>query len=240
MTGNYRYGGFPEISTKLYSHCNCDGQFSESKECRDFEAFKLMISDDARKMGLCYQTKNFSPFTFKWFTSLPDGKLNLDTSFVCNSDTKLKFIYLQGGAHFETNPESFVHFLIRPIFLSLNETIQNCLYKDIIQNRIRIAISGVNICAQHVWEKHPTQSVSKSIYFTKKLIEIMRERYPLVPVVIIDFLNMTNEAILDGRTSDGYHFLSDINMMKAMTIINLMHSMAIDTKYMVPFDITPS
>eukprot|EP01036_Dinobryon_divergens_P028112 gene28112-37007_t len=241
LSGNFRYGGFPnvpELNSNIYSRCNCDGQFSESTMCRDFGTEKLVISDDARKLGFCSYTKNFSPFSFIWFSSLPDGTLKTDTSFLCTNDLKPKFLYLQGGAHFATNPETFLYLLVLPIFESINRTVTSCPYN--ISSTIRIAMSGVNICDKSVSAKYPTQSDANSIRFTRRLVELLREKYPLVPVVVIDFLSVTAEAIADGRTSDGYHFLSDINLIKAMTILNVMRAMAEDPTYQVPFRIGPS
>lgn len=100
LSGNFRYGGFPnvpEMDTSIYSRCNCDGQFSESTACRDFGAGKLIIPNDARKAGLCYFSKQFRPFSFLWYTSLATAQLQTDTSFLCSSDSAPKFLYLQGG-----------------------------------------------------------------------------------------------------------------------------------------------
>lgn len=241
LGGNFRYGGFPnvpEMNSNIYTRCNCDGQFSESTVCRDFGAGKLVIPDDARKLGFCSHAKHFSPFSFMWFSSLPDGTLKTDTSFLCTNDSKVKFLYLQGGAHFATNAETFLYLLVLPIFESINRTVTSCPYN--ISSTIRIAMSGVNICDKSVSAKYPTQSDANSIRFTHRLVELLREKYPLVPVVVIDFLSVTGEAIAGGRTSDGYHFLSDINLIKAMTILNVMRAMAEDPTYQVPFRIGPS
>jgi hypothetical protein len=241
LSGNFRYGGFPnvpEMSNIIYSRCSCDGQFSESTMCRDFGAGKLVIPDDARKLGFCRHAKFFSPFSFTWFSSLPDGTLKSDTSFLCTNDSKPKFLYLQGGAHFATNAETFLYLLVLPIFESINRTVNSCPYN--VSSSIRIAMSGVNICDKSVSAKYPMQSDANSIRFTRRLVELLREKYPLVPVVVIDFLSITGEAIADGRTSDGYHFLSDINLIKAMTILNVMRAMAEDPAFQVPFKIGPS
>lgn len=138
-------------------------------------------------------------------------------------------------AHYQTNADGLYYLLIRPIFESINRTIASCPYD--VSSKVRIAISGVNICDKAVSAKYPHQSDSNSIYFTKRLHELMKQYYPAVPVVIIDFLSITKEAIDDGRTSDGYHFLSDINLMKAMTILNVMRAMAEDPTFAVPFQI---
>ena len=47
-----------------------------------------------------------------------------------------------------------------------------------------------------------------------------------IPMVFLDFSKVTERAIDDGRTSDGCHFMTDVNMIKFMTIANLMAAMA--------------
>ena len=45
-------------------------------------------------------------------------------------------------------------------------------------------------------------------------------------MVFLDFSKLTESAIDDGRTSEGCHFMPDVNMIKFMTIANLMAAMA--------------
>ena len=59
----------------------------------------------------------------------------------------------------------------------------------------------------------------------QRLVNLTFPSFP-IPMAMLDFSKVTERAIEEGRTSEGCHFMTDVNMMKFMTIADLMAAMA--------------
>ena len=96
-------------------------------------------------------------------------------------------------------------------------------------------ISGIGVCDHFLQQLFPHQNTTAAIAYNARLKKLVKLTYPALPIVMIDFLNVTERAIADGRTSDGHHFLSDVNLIKAMSILNVMERMAVEPSFNVTF-----
>lgn len=87
---------------------------------------------------------------------------------------------------------------------------------------MRIVFSGIPVVDKVVEKKYPHQHRSLIKVQNLYIHRWLDRYYPRV--LYIDLYNLT----LDGteRTSDGFHSLSDVNMMKATYVLNLMDGMS--------------
>lgn len=81
LRNDYRFGGFPNgADDKVFKGCSCDGQFSESLQCRTYDSTRFSFTD-ARSIGACGLVPEFySPsFIYVDLDKFPP----LQTSHLC-------------------------------------------------------------------------------------------------------------------------------------------------------------
>ena len=98
-----------------------------------------------------------------------------------------------------------------------------------------MVISGIGVCDHFLQQRFPHHNTTAAITFNSRLKELVKLTYPSLSFVMIDFLDATERAIADGRTSGGHHFLRDVNLIKAMSILNVMERMAVEPIFSVTF-----
>jgi hypothetical protein len=86
---------------------------------------------------------------------------------------------------------------------------------------LRFVFMGVPIVHPAVTRKYPVQNGERVQLFNTELISLVGN---LSNFYIINFTAMTHEAV--WRTSDGFHSLTDVNLMKVMSLLNVMHSVS--------------
>lgn len=195
--------------------CRCDGQFSEHVACRSLGGvFRDLVNP--RDYHICSHLpidKDRFHFSQYWND---DGAQTL-----CKSITEQQgindgtnpfrgiLLVLQGGVHFRTDPirykESLETFFQQPGF-------QMCW-----QNKQAITIIWTTLSSQSrsLDDKYPHQSRESSYSFNEHIIAYLQQK-PF-PVYILDQHNLT----MDAQTSDGFHYLSDVNLLKVYFIIHL-------------------
>lgn len=79
---------------------------------------------------------------------------------------------------------------------------------------------GVITCAPKVVEQFKHQSNEHAAKFYAAVHNYLAENYPSVK--LLNLLSLTSEGI---NRSDGFHSFSDINLLKAMMVLNAMKLM---------------
>jgi hypothetical protein len=236
MRENYVNGGFPpNTAPHVLNGCNCDGQFSEIRMCRVFDIREYAITP-ARTFSA---TKFFcgasvsKDFIFRHWIPPPEHYKTTFNELCSNSvssgvqsQQRLRFVYIQGGAHHKSDPDLWFKEMLRPALEAILEVTKTCSYP--IQDRVRMVISGINVCDHRKTERFPHQNKSAVFAFMPTIQRLVNLTFPSfpIPMAMLDFSKVTERAIEEGRTSEGCHFMTDVNMMKFMTIADLMAAMA--------------
>jgi len=228
MRENYVNGGFPPNTTPpLLEGCNCDGQFSEFRLCRMFEVREFAIipvrSTFSAKNFFCDASVLRKDFIFHHWIPSPEYYSTAFKELCIGSNLRLRFIYLQGGAHYLSDPTLWFKEVVRPALEAILEATRNCNYP--IQDKIRMVISGTNVCDRLKTDRYPHQNKSAVYAFMPTIKRLIDLTFPNLsfPMAMLDFSKVTDRAIEDGRTSEGCHFMTDVNMMKFMTIADLIN-----------------
>jgi hypothetical protein len=223
MTGDYRYGGTPAPQKyEVYSNCSCDGQFSENELCRmpmqvNKNQFSIFNYESIISYGFCsnYKHPNNSQTQLVWAQN--SYKLIQLSCPVEDSSIGQRpiFIFFQGGHHAELSSEFAISTYFIPLLNRLRGELQNCW------DRVRLVFSGATVCADEVVKKYPHQNKEYVHSYNTETAKWLYENYP--QVISLDFWNLSAEAL--DHTSDGFHMLTDVNLIKATTVLNLMHQM---------------
>lgn len=225
QSGNYYQGVHPPAASALFENfdvCICDNQFSEYVHCRNKTASHGYTYESQISRGYCSNLTDFKSFMFTHV----EKDATYEGYWLCNADPRPKFVFLQGGVHFWFDADSTIKHYLRPALEYIDEKQRGCFYD--VSNLIYVAYSGATYSADSVAAKYPYQSTAHVKNFTEKIELFLKTEYPRV--LIVDFFNVSYDAILNNRSSDGFHMLSDVNVIKAMTVINLMNIIG-DTPY---------
>jgi hypothetical protein len=99
--------------------------------------------------------------------------------------------------------EFFVPYMNHPV-------IQNCSKAG----KLKVVWMSFHAQSRQLDAKYPTQSRESTAAANLEIKQLLVERgYGHVP--ILDMMNLTTDA----QTSDGYHFLSDVNLHKAYSVL---------------------
>jgi hypothetical protein len=221
LSGDLRFGGYPiqSLSSDVHRYCACDGQFSEDILCRqttqteDFDFLPGACNSEFCKRLPILNNVTFG-FTYKDMLDFKTYKLCSDDT----SGTRPILVFIQGGTHYRTNPNFFIHTRIVPAIAEIQAYLQACPKKVDI-NRLRFIFSGVPVVDSRVEHKYPAQERSNAAKFNRE-IEIYTNNN-IKNSVFLNFWNLTLEAT--DRTCDGFHSLTDINLMKTMVLLNSMN-----------------
>jgi len=209
QSGDLRYGAFPHpklTASSVYENCSCDGQFSEAQICRSYE--QRFDFDDMRKNSWCPNINHTS------------GSPIFGTDVDLGCLPKPSFLYVQGGTHHGFNATRTISELLAPTLSGIRSTCT--LGNRTFSKQVRTVVSGVNWVTKMNADKYPHQAPKYGLAHNRGIAEYLGNEFPSAKM--ISFWNMTMEAA--NRTSDGFHHLTDINLMKAMILINIMDLMA--------------
>ena len=218
LTEDAQYGALPRMSRQagLWDTCRCDGQFSEKSTCRAFESANMFDLRDPRVYGVCSQEESFH-FTLQLFVVWENAQLP-DLSFSCSDDPRPRFLVLQAAAHYSTDAERAKTEFIAPLLSQLTAFRVSCPH----QNDWRIVWMAAPAQSRVLDEKYPQQSRERVLAFNKNISDYLQ---PL-GTAILDTWNLTANA----ATSDGFHYLSDVNLQRANALLNLLYtSLEVDT-----------
>jgi hypothetical protein len=218
QSDNYYQGVFSQTTSAVLvedtDQCVCDSQFMEKKFCGNKSVSHRYSYDTQISKGFCTNLTDFKPSMFAYVAR----DATYEAMWLCNADPRPKFVFLQGGIHNLYNADNTIKHYLRPALEFIDEKIRDCSVDD---NLVYVAYSGATFSSDSIVTKYPWQSRASTQNFTEKILLFLKSEYPRV--VIVDFFNVSYDAILNNRTSDGVHTLSDVNIIKAMTILNLMN-----------------
>lgn len=222
LSGDLRFGGYPAtaLNSEIHRHCACDGQLSENDMCRNFEVAEFMILPDTCTSEFCKRNPALKHVTFGFH----DDMIHLQKYKLCSidpSDTRPILISIQGGTHYRTKSNKFIHDSIIPTINEIHAHLQACPNK-IDFNRLRFIFSGVPVVDVRVERKYPDQERSSAARFNREVGNYTD--YNVKNSMFLNFWKLTLEAT--GRTSDGFHSLTDVNLMKMMITLNVMNFLA--------------
>jgi hypothetical protein len=218
-----RYGGIPYgQQAEVYDKCGCDGQFTEAFLCRKPMTFNsshalrsIFQTDDLRSLGLCssYRNADRLPTRFIWV----QGDFRM-VSLSCpkNNDSRPIFVFFQGGHFIKLNAYYGITTYVEPFMLRMKAELADCW------DNVRFVFSGATVCQDAVVRRYPHQDKASVQAYNRDVANWLKKSYP--KLIILDFWNLSAQAL--DRTSDGFHQLTDVNLIKASTVLNLMHQMS--------------
>jgi hypothetical protein len=230
------------VQESMCRFCHCDGLFSENKYCRYRDEIHTQISKDwlefqnislncysennikltkSRYQSICYNKDNTSSLlinnsiSFQYTMHISNMKVEAGlTDLICIKDDKRpKLIFLQGGGAHEHRSDLFFNNTIQPYIEKLKIFQNNCTNSKII-----IIFSFGNAMKHFLDELYPIQVQERTLKFNKEMEIKIKSIYPNENISIVDFFELTKE----GDSSDGYHYLSSINLQKANIVFKLM------------------
>eukprot|EP01041_Mallomonas_annulata_P010311 gene10311-21513_t len=213
LSKDWTHGALPgfDSNTEIFQKCQCDGQFSENLLCRPYSHTKGMKMNLIHPNNLC-KSQNFE---LQYDASLKD---NLKSS--CTNDTRPRFVYYLFGSGKETDPDE-VKNQLRSFIREILTIKKKCPYSY----NIHFLYSGLTSQAQFMDALFPHQKREISTIFNMELHNFVYNFQKFenenianenISIGYFDFLNLTQNA----PTSDGYHFLTDVNMLRSMYFLN--------------------
>ena len=174
-TGNMRWGSFPTgHDSQLYDSCQCDGQFSESKQCRPSNIAFLNVPFDIRNSGLCGDVLNMNfshPFVFNY---VPTEKNWFDLDLLCTSgDQRPQFIWLQFG-HGGTPHDLIWKQSLEPMMKRIKRYYEECKFPT----KINYVVGGPNVQSRSLDRLYPQQgreNAATNINYIKALLKSSKE-----------------------------------------------------------------
>jgi len=124
----------------------------------------------------------------------------------CGKNGLPSVYWLQGGAHYGSNMSEFLGMFLYPTISRIKK------HKSTCSSRPLIFVEGLNAQSRSLDRKYPHQSRENALTFNDQLVEAFANDDG---VRVVDFWNLT----LDAQSSDGYHYLTDVNSVKADVVV---------------------
>jgi hypothetical protein len=182
--------------------CRCDGQFSEHVECRQLGSG--FYSFETQKLGLCPKETNHAVETYHPYMTYNFAGVNCS-----KEDSRGMLLLLQGGLHFSSQAvPTYNDFM--PIWQ--HPVVNNCAkYKKLI-----VIWGSFNTQSTSSDKRYPHQSPQNGIIFNQQMQELF-DSNGMENITTIDWMNFTKGA----QTSDGVHYLMNVNFFKAQKLLFL-------------------
>jgi len=202
QSGDYVDGGLTKADP-AWINCRCDGQFSEALICR-----KLAVVATEGAIGEHNVTYTLT---------------NRD----CRDDGSPHVFWLQGGAHFKSSSQTAMEQWFGPEILRIRKRHKRhgCPGSPVI------FVSGLNSQSRSLDKYYEWQSRENAASFNEELANHLANWVDTGPfskdkIFMVDFMNLT----MDAPTSDGYHYLTDVNTVKADVFVALVDMVYRDWK----------
>ena len=225
LTGDMQSGGLPRFSVQrdLWDMCRCDGQFSEHRTCRLYAGANMFAMPvDPRSYGVCSGHHDFR-VRYLYHQPLLDDAFfyptNTSVPGLCDEPEDLRpvFVVVQGGVHFSVNATRAVSRWFRPLLTQLEYLQQHC--SQSVPVTLHVVVLGMEAQARKLDGAYPRQSRELTALFNAELQPFLRSANVRL---VLDFHNLTSYA----ATSDGFHYLTEVNVLKANYLLNLMELVA--------------
>ena len=207
-------GGMPLhlVEVTQYDKCSCDGQFSEHLFCRDDLKTSAHMADP-RQYGICTGS-SYHPFSL--IMRQPEAAYSLSwDSGSCAGLMRPVFILLGAGSHHKHDPHTTINEVIEPFLSELRDAKLACPNVT-----FHVVFMGLGSQSRSLDLKYPHQSRELTANFNAEVSGFLKETHGM------DFIDVSS-LNRSAPTSDGYHFLSDVNLIKAMYVLNYMDLLAI-------------
>lgn len=196
--------------------CMCDGQFSENDMCRIGN--NVFLEDfTPRDLALCRNLpESEDQFHLKLFgkneqvagISVPDI-----LGDCAAPDYRGAVWVFQGGFHYHVKVHLALKEWINPI---MNDpAFQECRRLG----KLKVIWIGCETQSRSVDRSYPVQSRENTQLYNAEMERILRQRVD--DLIVVDWWRLTHNA----QTSDGVHFLSDVNLVKANQLMNVLSLM---------------
>ena len=211
LRDDWQYGSLPLKLEKLeqYERCHCDGQFSEHDLCRQHLPDTATMNDP-RQFGVCMGSSS-RPFALhSREVSLYGGyKLIWDNSTCADLDRPVFiFMGLGAGVQFHHEAQRAISDGILPLMAEIDEAAGACP-----RVKFHKAFIGLHAQSRNLDHRYAFQARELTVHFNVEVSRYLREEHAMD---YFDPWNLTKNA----PTSDGYHQLSDVNLVKAMYLLN--------------------
>jgi hypothetical protein len=151
---------------------------------------------------------------------------NIEKHQICVGGTNPIFVSLQYGSHYHWSSKATINGYIVPRLAIIDEFSASCPQFN-VKGRLRVVFIGLHAITDSIIKKYPHQNHESTKKFNSDIAIFLEKKYKHVK--FINFFPLTLEAL--NRTSDGFHHLRDINVIKALTILHIMDLMtAIPTR----------
>jgi hypothetical protein len=132
------------------------------------------------------------------------------------------YFAMQGSGHQATNASVVINDYLSPDITTLKEWFRDC------PEKLLLTYTGATVSSEYLEELYPHQRREKVRAFNDHVRTWLAANHPAV--VFLDPYNITFSAIYPSvgvsRSSDGFHLISDFNILYANVLLNLMHIFA--------------
>ena len=204
-TGDIEHAGGKVNSMK----CRCDGLFSEIIECREDD---LRHSQVRATTAMCPHYGESVTDRIDWEHS--DWK-SLQTG--CTGGRGMYIV--QGGVHNDpAYAASWPERVVKQVHNEL-EAVRSFHAQRNTTCKVDVVVLGAGCEARRLDKVYPTQTRERTVKFN----DVLRDVFVFPPelaqtVTVIDWWRLTQDA----PTSDGFHFLTDVNVFKASVLLRMM------------------
>ena len=203
------------VSQDQFYSCRCDGQFSENLSCRSLGGlFGNLVNP--REYHICshlpIDTDRFQ-FSQYWNDAVFDALCKQGDIASNNNTFRGILLVLQGGVNYggeNSNPVEYVNKSLTPFFQQPG--FQTCSQ---IEGAVNVIWTTYNSQSRTLDDKYPHQSREKATVFNDYVISYLQQQQ--FPVTLLNQHNLT----MDAQTSDGFHYLTDVNLLKVYFILHL-------------------
>lgn len=206
-------------------HCQCDGAFTEVDMCRSLAD---LVQRPVNKSPLGPQTAIGKIIDYKsanyYDWKGPEGGNEkswatmslVKQSFCRGSGSGYKMLNLEGGIHYNMNAEKTQEELTK-ILTRLQSLVEEC---KIPHEKMVVMFEGFGTCSPRLEQAYPEQGSASVLAFNNAMAKFMHSQkaYTASPIHFVNWQNATRDA----QQSDGTHFLTDVNIFKASTMLQVM------------------
>jgi hypothetical protein len=205
-------GGHISNSMSTYANCKCDGQFSEHAICREYSPLFWKF-DNSHELGVCSQQAPFhlsQPDTRAFHEHGPQVIEDIPWKDIdCDDENYRGLLYItEAGPH-----QNFVMPAVTRKFgyMFKDPRLQACIDKG----KAHVIWIQAGAQSRAMDNLYPRQSRECTRVFNEEMASWFHTNG--VNVTVLNFWNLT----ADAQTSDGFHNLLDVNLMKAFYVLRV-------------------
>jgi hypothetical protein len=209
LYGDVVSGAIPTAGRDIFTvkHCRCDGMFSEVLGCRVWE-FNGGTHGDARAPSLHFND--------------PSEEHDAGAG-ACDGPRRLKLYGLQGGLHVHCDVTRTIDLIIMPRLMPILDALRppKC---GATPPEVHVVWLGFGSQSRALDAPFPHQSRENASAAAAEITHQLQAQWPALAagtgavLHVLDWANLT----ADAQTSDGQHFLTDVNVAKAFALLRLM------------------